>query len=74
MDESSASIDGCTRISLDVDHLHLNQFTGRDDPSYRKVLPEIKKMVEQAPAIIKRRLNGILFSGPLRMYGLTYHN
>ena len=69
MDESSASIDGCTRISLDVDHLHLNQFTGQDDPSYKKVCPEIKKLVEEAPARIRRRFKGILFSGPLRIMG-----
>jgi hypothetical protein len=58
--ESSACIDCCTKISLDVDHLHLNQFKGLDDPSYKKVRPEVKRMAEEAPARIKRRLNGTL--------------
>jgi hypothetical protein len=72
--ESSACIDGCTKIALDLDHLHLNRFTDQDDLSYKKVRPEIKKMVEKAPASIKRRLNGNLSSGPLKMYQLIcYH-
>ncbi|OBT38924.1 hypothetical protein VE00_10715 [Pseudogymnoascus sp. WSF 3629] len=55
--ETSACIDGYTKVSLDVDHLHLNQFKGEDDASYKKVRPEIKRMVEDAPAKILRRMN-----------------
>ncbi|KFY43045.1 hypothetical protein V494_02119 [Pseudogymnoascus sp. VKM F-4513 (FW-928)] len=55
--ESSACIDGYTKVPLDVDHLHLNQFKGHDDASYKKVRPEIKRMVEGAPAKISRRMN-----------------
>jgi hypothetical protein len=55
--ESSACIDGYTKVSLDVDHLHLNQFKGQDDASYKKVRPEIKRMVDGAPAKILRRMN-----------------
>lgn len=55
--ETSACIDGYAKISLDVDHLHLNQFKGPDDASYKKVRPEIKRMVDGAPAKILRRMN-----------------
>ncbi|OBT66018.1 hypothetical protein VE03_03233 [Pseudogymnoascus sp. 23342-1-I1] len=55
--ETSACIDGYTKVSLDVDHLHLNQFKGSDDASYKKVRPEIKKMVDGAPAKIFGRMN-----------------
>lgn len=55
--ETSACIDGYTKIPLDVDHLHLNQFKGPDDASYKKVRPEIKRIVDGAPAKILRRMN-----------------
>ncbi|OBT84478.1 hypothetical protein VE02_06420 [Pseudogymnoascus sp. 03VT05] len=42
--ETSACIDGYRKVSLDVDHLHLNQFKGQDDASYKKVRSEIKRM------------------------------
>ncbi|OBT52075.1 hypothetical protein VE04_08013 [Pseudogymnoascus sp. 24MN13] len=55
--ETSACIDGYRKVSLDVDHLHLNQFKGSDDASYKKFQPEIKRMVDGALAKILRRMN-----------------
>lgn len=55
--ETSACIDCYPKISLDVDHLHLNQFKGSDDASYKKFRPEIKRMVDEAPAKILGRMN-----------------
>lgn len=71
MTESSACIDGCTKFSLDVDHLHLTQFKSPDDPSYKKVSPVIKRVAEEAPAKIKSRLNRIV---PLRSYRSVFTN
>lgn len=72
--ESSACIDGYTKIALDVDHLHLNQFKSSDDPSYKKVHPEIRKMVKEAPARIKRRLKCNVSLRSYQNVFTNYHN
>jgi hypothetical protein len=56
--ESSACIDGQKRVSLDADHLRLNKFQNRDDPSFKAVCQEIMEMVGNAPAVVNARLNG----------------
>ena len=60
MKETSACIDGHKKISLNTDHLKLNKFSGPDDPSYKKVFPEIEEMLSQAEASVGARLNRIV--------------
>ncbi|KAF7552936.1 hypothetical protein G7Z17_g3962 [Cylindrodendrum hubeiense] len=55
--EASACIDGHPKISLDADHFKINKFYGQDDPSFKLVYPEIKRMAQNAGDTLKRRHN-----------------
>lgn len=47
-------------IPLDIDHSGLNKFSGEDDVNFKRVLPEIQRMVEGGGSIVteRYRVNG----------------
>jgi hypothetical protein len=47
-------------IPLDTDHSGLNKFSGEDDENFKRVLPEIRRMVEGGSSIVteRHRANG----------------
>lgn len=47
-------------IPLDTDHSGLNKFSGEDDVNFKRVLPEIQRMVEGGGSIVteRYRVNG----------------
>jgi len=49
-------------IPLDTDHSGLNKFSGEDDVNFKRVLPEIRRMVEGGGSIVtgRYRANGRL--------------
>ncbi|EXK78230.1 hypothetical protein FOQG_17083 [Fusarium oxysporum f. sp. raphani 54005] len=55
--ETSACIDGHPKISLHADHFKINKFYGPDDPSFKLVYPEIKRMAQGAQDILNHRRN-----------------
>ncbi|XWW93931.1 hypothetical protein V2A60_001870 [Cordyceps javanica] len=55
--EMSACIDGHRKISLRTDHLKINKFYGSEDPSFRRIYPEIVRMAANADRELTRRRN-----------------
>jgi hypothetical protein len=55
VDEKSATIAGNPdNIGLEADHRGINKFGSRADPNYLKVLEKLRRLVDDAPAILKR--------------------
>jgi hypothetical protein len=55
VDEKSATISGNPdNIGLEADHRGINKFGSRADPNYLKVLEKLRRLVDNAPAILKR--------------------
>ncbi|KAF8249136.1 hypothetical protein K440DRAFT_641496 [Wilcoxina mikolae CBS 423.85] len=52
--EKSAIIPGHQNIGLNTDHRGINKFESVDDKSYIRVLPKIRKLVDDAPATLRR--------------------
>ena len=42
-------------IPLDTDHSGLNKFSGEDDVNFKRVLPEIQRMVKGGASIVTER-------------------
>lgn len=42
-------------IPLDTDHSGLNKFSGEDNVNFKRVLPEIRRMVEGGGSIVTER-------------------
>jgi len=57
VNETSACIDGHQKLSLPTDHLKINKYYGPDDPSFKKVYPEIWKMAQNAVKVVEQRFN-----------------
>jgi hypothetical protein len=55
VNQQSATQLGKRMIPLNTDHSGLNKFSGEDDKSFRLVLPEIRRMVINAPSITAER-------------------
>jgi hypothetical protein len=58
--QQSATQLGKRMIPLDTDHFGLNKFSGEDDENFKRVLPEIRRMVEGGSSIVteRHRANG----------------
>ena len=55
VDENSATIPGNPyNIGLDADHRGMNKYESNTDPNYIKVLEKLKRLVDNAPDILKR--------------------
>jgi hypothetical protein len=55
VDEKSATISGNpNNIGLETNHRGINKFGSRADPNYLKVLEKLRRLVDDAPAILKR--------------------
>jgi HEAT repeat protein len=50
----SATLLGKRRLFLNTDHSGLNKFSGEDDENFVRLLPEIRRMINDAPLIIDR--------------------
>ena len=57
VEEGSATIDGLQSLPLAANHFNMHKYTGPDDPNYNTVLPELKRMVEEAQVRVNARLN-----------------
>ncbi|KAF2499993.1 hypothetical protein BU16DRAFT_233539 [Lophium mytilinum] len=55
VDTQSASLLGKRMIFLETDHSGLNKFGGEDDSNYALLLPEIERIVRDAPSIVLER-------------------
>jgi len=42
-------------IPLDTNHSGLNKFSGEDDVNFKRVLPEIRRMVERGGSVVTER-------------------
>ncbi|KAI0435852.1 hypothetical protein F4803DRAFT_544220 [Xylaria telfairii] len=58
--ESSATLAGHEKESLDKDHFQINKFVANDDNNYKIVLRELKKMENNAIELIEARRTGFL--------------
>ena len=55
VNEKSATIAGnADNIGLEADHRGINKFGSRVDPNYLKVLEKLRRLVDNAPSILKR--------------------
>ena len=55
VNEKSATIAGNPdNIGLESDHRGINKFESRADPNYLKVLEKLRRLVDNAPNILKR--------------------
>ena len=55
VNEKSATIAGnADNIGLEADHRGINKFGSRADPNYLKVLEKLRRLVDNAPGILKR--------------------
>ncbi|KAK4074614.1 hypothetical protein Purlil1_12943 [Purpureocillium lilacinum] len=54
VDESSACLDS-SRIPLYANHFMMNKYSGPRDRSFQSVSAELRRMCEQAPALVQRR-------------------
>lgn len=57
VEETSATIDGLRSIPLAANHFNMHKYSGPEDPNYKAVLPEIKKMVGEAQNRVSARLD-----------------
>jgi hypothetical protein len=58
--QQSATQLGKRMIPLDTNHSGLNKFSGEEDTNYKRVLPEIRRIVTDGPPIVaeRYRVNG----------------
>ncbi|KAG9239765.1 P-loop containing nucleoside triphosphate hydrolase protein [Amylocarpus encephaloides] len=59
VNQQSATQLGKRMIPLDTDHSGLNKFSGEDDVNFKRVLPEIRRMVEGGGLIVTERYRAI---------------
>ena len=52
--ERSASMVGKVNIGLETDHRGMNKFVSRNDQNYKRVLSQIKRLIESAPTPVTR--------------------
>ena len=57
VEEDSATIDGLRSLPLAANHFNMHKYFGPDDPNYNAVLPELRRMVEEAQLRVSARLN-----------------
>ncbi len=57
VEEGSATIDGLQSLPLAANHFNMHKYAGPDDPNYNAVLPELRRMVEEAQVRVTARLN-----------------
>lgn len=60
VEEKSACIDGHRKVPLPTDHLKINKFSGKYDPSYQSIYPIIMEMGQNASEKVKYRLKRML--------------
>jgi hypothetical protein len=55
VDENSATIAGNPyNIGLEADHRGINKFESNVDPNYIKVLEKLKRLIDNAPDVLRR--------------------
>ncbi|RDL37405.1 uncharacterized protein BP5553_04838 [Venustampulla echinocandica] len=64
VNQQSATQLGKRMIPLDTDHSGLNKFSGENDENFKRVLPEIRRMVEGGGSIVTERYRiNVTFTG-----------
>ena len=61
VEEDSATIDGLKSLPLAANHFNMHKYAGPEDPNYNMVLPELKRMVEEAQVRVSARLDRSFF-------------
>jgi hypothetical protein len=51
----SATLVGQKLMYMDADHSGLNKFSGRDDSNFTRLLPELRRMVENSALVVADR-------------------
>lgn len=59
VEENSATIEGLQSLPLAANHFNMHKYTGPDDTNYNTVLPELRRMVEEAQVRVNARLNSL---------------
>ena len=57
MTEDQATIDGFPKLGLAANHFDMHKFSSPEDTKYERVLPQLKKMIIDAPGRAVARLH-----------------